>query len=338
MFVYCLNNPVRYVDVTGFLAQSAIDLDGDNNDIFDPDAGGVGGAGSSSHLGPTGGTGGTSVTSNKSSIKDLLKAVGCFFDQLLKNLADGIGGLTGVIRTQPNTDLCFVAGTLIHAEDGAVPIEDIKENDYVWAWDEETGTITLKKVVETYINQTDELLHIFVCGEEIVTTPEHPFYSPVKGWTKAAHLRAGDILVLVNGDYVIVEKVQHEILESPVTVYNFHVEDYHTYYVADIGVLVHNSCNHNSAWDAERRNYWTSEGHKYAAENANGQASQSGTYLVTTDNINLMLMGYAPFGIDGKKVQLHHAKGIANDFYDYYEITATNHRSNFKMLHGYLYK
>lgn len=50
-------------------------------------------------------------------------------------------------------------------------------------------------------------------------------------WTEAAHLRAGDILVLVNGDYVVVEKVQHEILEAPVTVYNFHVEDYHTYYV-----------------------------------------------------------------------------------------------------------
>jgi len=40
---------------------------------------------------------------------------------------------------------------------------------------------------------------------------------------------------------VVVEKVQHEILEAPVTVYNFQVEDYHTYYVAN-GVLVHNSC------------------------------------------------------------------------------------------------
>ncbi len=56
------------------------------------------------------------------------------------------------------------------------------------------------------------------------------------------HLRAGDILVLVNGEYVVVEKVQHEILEKPVTVYNFQVEDYHTYYVSNAGVLVHNIC------------------------------------------------------------------------------------------------
>ncbi len=50
-------------------------------------------------------------------------------------------------------------------------------------------------------------------------------------------------LVLVNGEYVIVEKVQHEILEAPVTVYNFQVEDFHTYFVANTGVLVHNSCS-----------------------------------------------------------------------------------------------
>ena len=95
---------------------------------------------------------------------------------------------------------------------------------------------------ETYVNQTSELVHVFVGGEEIVTTPTHPFYSPVKGWTDAAQLRAGDILVLVNGEYVVVEKVQHEILESPINVYNFQVAGDHTYYVSDIGVLVHNAC------------------------------------------------------------------------------------------------
>ena len=58
------------------------------------------------------------------------------------------------------------------------------------------------------MNQTSEFVHVFVGDEEIVTTPTHPFYSPVKGWTDAAQLRAGDILVLVNGEYVVVEIVQ----------------------------------------------------------------------------------------------------------------------------------
>ena len=57
----------------------------------------------------------------------------------------------------------------------------------------------------------------------------HPFYVPKKGWTSAIDLRAGDILVMLNGEYVVVEQVQHELLESPETTYNFEVEDYHTY-------------------------------------------------------------------------------------------------------------
>ena len=59
----------------------------------------------------------------------------------------------------------------------------------------------------------------------------------------AIDLRAGDILVLQSGEYVIVEMMQHEILESPILVYNFEVEDFHTYYVGDKSILVHNMCD-----------------------------------------------------------------------------------------------
>ena len=151
-------------------------------------------------------------------------------------------GTMAISAASTSPQVCFVAGTMILTANGAKNIETVQTGDYVWAWDEETGDVALKKVVETYINETDELVHIFVNGEEIITTSAHPFYSPVKGWTNAVHLRAGDILVLVNGDYVVVEKVQHEILEAPITVYNFQVEDYHTYCVTEHGVLVHNKC------------------------------------------------------------------------------------------------
>ncbi len=86
------------------------------------------------------------------------------------------------------------------------------------------------------------MVHLTVNGEEIVTTPGHPFYVPVKGWTKAIQLRAGDRLQLLNGQYVVVEQVQHELLENSVFVYNFEVEDFHTYYVGNDPVLVHNVC------------------------------------------------------------------------------------------------
>lgn len=162
----------------------------------------------------------------------------------LEGAADGYmtGAISGFISGGMTSNACFVAGTAVLVSSGYVAIEDIRAGDYVWAWDEETGDIALKRVVETYVNESKELIHLFVNGEEIITTPTHPFYSPVKGWTDAVRLRAGDVLVLVNGNYVVVEKIQHEILEAPVKVYNFHVEDYHTYYVAYAGILVHNVC------------------------------------------------------------------------------------------------
>ena len=137
---------------------------------------------------------------------------------------------------------CFIAGTLVATETGYVTIENIKVGDLVWVHDPETGETALKPVVQTFRNETAEWIHVTVNGETLTCTPEHPFYVPEKGWTSAIDLRAGDILVMLNGEYVVVEQVQHELLESPETTYNFEVEDYHTYYVGEKSVLVHNMC------------------------------------------------------------------------------------------------
>ena len=135
---------------------------------------------------------------------------------------------------------CFIAGTLVATETGYVTIENIKVGDLVWAHDPETGETALKPVVQTFRNETTEWIHVTVNGETLTCTPEHPFYVPKKGWTSAIDLRAGDILVMLNGEYVVIEQVQHELLESPVAIYNFEVADFHTYYVGEEPVLVHN--------------------------------------------------------------------------------------------------
>ena len=138
--------------------------------------------------------------------------------------------------------MCFVEGTMVLTAAGLVAIESIAVGDMVIATDPETGETAEKEVKNTFVNETEELAHVFVDGEEIVCTPGHKFYAPEKGWTSAIKLRAGDKLQLVNGEYVTVEKVQHELLEEPVKIYNFEVEDFHTYYVGtDLQVLVHNN-------------------------------------------------------------------------------------------------
>lgn len=135
---------------------------------------------------------------------------------------------------------CFVAGSLVTTEDGQKPIEEIQVGDKVLSEDETTGEVAIKEVYATSVSETDEFYHIHINGEEIVATGTHPFYVYKFGWTTARALRAGDVLVLSNGELVTVEWIDHEILESPIKVYNFEVEDFHTYFVGESGILVHN--------------------------------------------------------------------------------------------------
>ena len=194
---------------------------------------------------------------------------------------------------------CFVAGTLVHTAEGYKNIEDIQVGDYVWAWDEETGNVALKRVLETYIHEKTELVHVFANGEEIIATTEHPFYSPVKGWTAAVDLRAGDILVLVNGEYVVVEKVQHELLENPINVYNFQVEDYHTYYVAEFGILVHNDCSANGV-NKKKFNGDQQAVLELAKENKNG---------LTEEDANTLVDWAEEYGIKSHRPMTHENRG-----------------------------
>jgi hypothetical protein len=66
-----------------------------------------------------------------------------------------------------------------------------------------------------------------------------------RGWIDAAFLNVGDLLVTPDGTTVPVEAIETEQRDEAdvETVYNFHVETHHNYYVhaGDLLVLVHNA-------------------------------------------------------------------------------------------------
>ncbi len=155
-----------------------------------------------------------------------------------------LGGLDGANIAAPSKSACFVAGTAVYTEEGCVPIEKVHEGMLVYASDPETGENGLREVVRTFVNTSDELIHLTTStGEKITTTPTHPFYVSRKGWTDAVNLRAGDILLTLNGKLITIEQVAQETLDQAVSVYNFEVAGIHTYFVGADGVLVHNKCN-----------------------------------------------------------------------------------------------
>ena len=136
---------------------------------------------------------------------------------------------------------CFVAGTKIQTPGGEVNIEDIQAGDLVYACNVDTGEVGVKEVKQTFVREVNTLVHVFVGDEEIITTTNHPFYVVGRGFVKAEDLRIGYTLLQLDGSTEKISRIVVENLGAPVKVYNFEVEDWHTYYVTNAGMLVHNA-------------------------------------------------------------------------------------------------
>ncbi|WP_186786051.1 polymorphic toxin-type HINT domain-containing protein [Paenibacillus agilis] len=138
---------------------------------------------------------------------------------------------------------CFTAGTKVQTDEGEKPIEDIQVGDMVLAKDQNdpNGELAYKEVTNLYRNQRDDIIKLHVGDQIIETTDNHPFWVEGKGWIFADELNVGDKLQKADGSNLTIDKVDFVKLNKPVTVYNFTVADYHTYYVTDLGIWVHNT-------------------------------------------------------------------------------------------------
>ena len=74
--------------------------------------------------------------------------------------------------------------------------------------------------------------------ETITTSDEHPFWVEGKGWVDSKNLIVGDRLKTSKGEVLKIDAI--DIEQSHAVVYNFTVADYHTYFVSNLGVWVHN--------------------------------------------------------------------------------------------------
>ncbi|RGG60914.1 hypothetical protein DXC00_13285 [Ruminococcus sp. OM07-17] len=98
-----------------------------------------------------------------------------------------------------------------------------------------------KTVLEIYIREDSKLIHLVINGEEIITTETHPFYVKNQGFIKAGELVIGYELLNSNCNVLLVENFDVELTDEPTKVYNFQVDEFHTYFVGTSQIMVHNS-------------------------------------------------------------------------------------------------
>jgi YD repeat-containing protein len=160
---------------------------------------------------------------------------------------------------------CFVAGTVVHTPAGTRPIEDVRAGDIVFARQEEglDPTLRQRKVVETYRYADRTVLRVEIATLDgrnlsLQATPEHPFWVDGPGWTPAQDLAEGDVVTLVDGSTAVVTNILGD--DGLHTVFNFAVEQDHTYFVGTLGVWVHNQ--YETRWEhAARVAYDYGRGH-----------------------------------------------------------------------------
>jgi len=133
---------------------------------------------------------------------------------------------------------CFPAGTVVRTKCGQRPIEEIKVGDLVLSQHPDTGELTYKPVVGTTIRPAGKLLEIDIGDETLQTTKGHPMWVGGKGWRIAKFLERGDRLHRYFGS-LEVEAVRE--VPAEVGVYNLVVDDFHTYFVGQNSVLVHDN-------------------------------------------------------------------------------------------------
>lgn len=154
----------------------------------------------------------------------------------------------GPPQTDGEPPSCFSKGTLVHTENGTKTIETIDVNDQVWSFDNESDSLSLNNVLRLYATPGQFLFDLTFINEEktiekIRSTHEHPFFVVNKGWTPANQLVPGNKVYLIDGQGVIFQ--ERKPLSDPQTVYNLEIENDHSFFVGNQGLLVHNACTGN---------------------------------------------------------------------------------------------
>jgi|GEM_PF-5290379 len=109
------------------------------------------------------------------------------------------------------------------------------------------GEMELKKVVEVFINMHQKLVDIRVDKEVITTTMEHPFFVNGVEWKEACKLSVNDTSRNKDGTIAYIDEIKIHKAQNNVKVYNFEVEGFHTYFVGQCSLLVHNNCAKNGS-------------------------------------------------------------------------------------------
>ena len=135
---------------------------------------------------------------------------------------------------------CFHSDTPITMADGSTrPIKMIKIGDKVLAYDEIHNSQVVADVIAVMPQRVSS--EFYILNHYIKVTATHPFYVG-NTWKSVKDLKVGDMFRSSTGEMVPLNSI--ELIQEQMEIYNFTVDEVHTYYAH--GILVHNKNENES--------------------------------------------------------------------------------------------
>jgi hypothetical protein len=117
------------------------------------------------------------------------------------------------------------------------PIEQLRVGDFVLSQDSVSGRLDYRAVTATTVRPFATSVEMRVGDETIVATRGHRFWVADQGWRMAKFLEPGMPLFALGGSVRLESAEAHPEIEA----FNLVVDGYHTYFVGESRLLVHDS-------------------------------------------------------------------------------------------------
>lgn len=197
---------------------------------------------------------------------DLKDSIGDGVSEVFAGVMDGaldgvpighIGEFGGDAARVAGSFCCFAADTPVATQNGLRPIQDIKVGDFVLSKNPETGETEFKPVLATVPRHDRIIFELKMSvtlpdGSERIstlkTTEDHPWRTVGDQWTETKHLVNGSLIQTAYGSSVRVLSVTNT--RKIASTYNLEIADFHTYFVGNDRIWVHNTCKISAALDS----------------------------------------------------------------------------------------
>lgn len=254
LYAYAANNPVRYIDPNGLgIWDSAKGFVAENIDIIQTglDVVGmipvIGEAADLVNAGIYAARG--DYASAALSVAAMVPFVGAAATGA-KLASKAVGAIkkmdklvdAGKSLTRLASKVCsFSSDTEVATSEGLQRIDQVQIGDLVLAYDENSGRTGYYTVTATFTHLDPLVIVLSVDGDQIETTPEHPFYAAAGEWIPAGELQIGDHIVKANGGSSMITAIV--AIPQAQVMFNLTVIQAHTFYVGEGQWLVHNQCS-----------------------------------------------------------------------------------------------